>query len=66
VVADLRSRGCFCALKQLNEEGAGRVAGKQILGVMAGIAIWAVYFYTIDFALMQAQGLPVAATLLPK
>jgi len=50
----------------LNEEGAGRVAGKQILGVMAGIAIWAVYFYTIDFALMQAQGLPVAATLLPK
>jgi len=53
-------------LKRVNEEGGVIVAGKQIMGVLAGIAIWAVYFYAIDFALMQAQGLPVAMTLLPK
>ena len=51
---------------RVDKEGGGRVAGKQILGVTAGIMIWAVYFYAIDFALMQAQGLPVAMTLLPK
>ncbi len=42
------------------------MAGKQVLGVIAGVVIWAVYFYAVDFGLMQVQGLPVAMTLMPK
>jgi len=32
----------------------------------AGLVVWAVYFHTIDWLIMEAQGLPVGMNLMPK
>lgn len=32
----------------------------------AALILWAVYFHTVDWALMEAQGLPVATNLMPE
>lgn len=42
------------------------MAGKRALGLLAGAVLWTVYFYGVDFLLMQAQGLPVTMNLMPK
>ncbi len=42
------------------------MSAKGLVGLVAGLVIWAVYFYAADMALMQAQGLPVTLDLMPK
>jgi len=36
------------------------------LVLVIGLAFWAGYFYLIDKSIMEGQGLPVAANLMPK
>ena len=48
------------------EKKVAILGGKQALGLIAGTVLWAVYFYGVDFLLMQAQGLPVTMNLMPK
>jgi len=42
------------------------LAGGRWLAVIAALAVWAAYFYSVDAALMKAQGLPVGWDLMPK
>ncbi|MFQ5785647.1 MAG: hypothetical protein ACE5H8_12605 [Alphaproteobacteria bacterium] len=37
----------------------------RLLVFAAAFAIWLVYFYAIDWAIMQGQGLPVTWALMP-
>ncbi len=36
------------------------------LALVLGLAVWAAYFYFVDKSIMEGQGLPVAADLMPK
>jgi hypothetical protein len=39
--------------------------GKKWLVFGAALALWAAYFYLIDKLIMEGQGLPVGANLMP-
>jgi hypothetical protein len=41
------------------------MSNKWIVLVLA-LVFWAGYFHTIDWVLMEAQGLPVKTSLMPK
>ncbi len=53
----------------LNQVEMWRVSGvlsnKWMVLVVAAL-VWAVYFYTMDWMLMEAQGLPVQMSLMPR
>ena len=34
--------------------------------LVGALVIWAVYFHTMDWMLMEAQGLPVQMSLMPR
>jgi len=34
--------------------------------LVAALLVWAVYFQTMDWMLMEAQGLPVTMSLMPR
>ena len=34
--------------------------------LFAALIVWAVYFYTVDWVIMEVQGLPVAFNLMPE
>jgi len=34
--------------------------------LIAAMLIWAAYFHTMDWMIMEAQGLPVQMTLMPR
>ena len=34
--------------------------------LIAALAVWAVYFHTMDWVIMEAQGLPVQMNLMPR
>lgn len=43
------------------------MARKKLWATLAiALLFWSVYFYLIDFAIMEGQGLPVGWTLTPK
>ncbi len=37
----------------------------RLVVFVAALVGWAVYFYAIDWLIMEGQGLPVGATLMP-
>ena len=37
-----------------------------LIGFVAALALWLVYFYAVDMALMEGQGLPVGWDLMPR
>ena len=39
--------------------------GKKWLVFVAALVLWAAYFYAIDKLIMEGQGLPVGANLMP-
>ncbi len=34
--------------------------------LVAALLVWAVYFHTMDWTIMEAQGLPVKMNLMPR
>ena len=63
VAADLQS---WCAVGPL-ERGVFKVLkGSQITVFAVAAICWSAYFYAMDMAIMEGQGLPVSSTLMPK
>jgi len=50
----------------IKEDGVNVLKISQVAVFSAALLFWAAYFYTIDHAIMEGQGLPVAWTLMPK
>jgi hypothetical protein len=42
------------------------MTGRNLLVLVVAILAWAGFFYFIDMSIMQAQGLPVGADLMPQ
>jgi len=42
------------------------MTGRSFAVFVAALLIWAAFFYFIDMSIMQAQGLPVGADLMPQ
>jgi len=45
---------------------AGKIwAGRNWIVLIVALAVWAAYFYAMDRYILQIQGLPVGADLMP-
>lgn len=38
----------------------------QWIVLVAALVLWSIYFHAIDWAIMEAQGLPVGLDLMPR
>ena len=43
-----------------------RMLGNKWVVLVAALAFWGAFFYFIDKSIMESQGLPVGADLMPK
>ena len=43
-----------------------KVLSNKWLVLILALGLWAVYFHTMDWMLMEAQGLPVKMSLMPR
>ncbi len=48
-----------------NGETVNLLTNKWLV-LIAAMLVWAVYFYAMDWLIMEGQGLPVQANLMPK
>ncbi|MFT7592747.1 MAG: hypothetical protein ACI8R4_000054 [Paracoccaceae bacterium] len=42
------------------------MTGRSLVVFVGALVVWAAFFYLMDKSIMQAQGLPVGADLMPQ